>query len=68
MARRIVRDCDESILEQPADAEHRRISGSALCSDDVAASAEAAARLRARFRSRVDSTGVIRAARDDRAE
>ena len=51
-----------------AEAEHRRILEAALRrTGDVEGFAEGAARLRARFRSRLDSTDVIRAARDERA-
>ena len=79
MAQLIVRDLDEDIVAalkaraarngRSAEAEHRRILEAALREDgqDMAAFAAAAARLRARFRSRLDSTEVIRAARDERS-
>jgi plasmid stability protein len=78
MAQLIVRDIDEDIVAalkaraarhgRSAEAEHRRILEAALgAGADISVVAEAAARLRARFASRVDSTDVIRAARDARA-
>ena len=79
MAQLIVRDLDEDIVAalkaraarngRSAEAEHRRILEAALRENgsDMAAFADAAARLRARYRSRLDSTEVIRAARDQRA-
>jgi plasmid stability protein len=78
VAQLIVRDLDEAIVKalraraarngRSAEAEHRRILEAALRGgEDMAACADAAARLRARFRSRLDSTGAIRAARDERA-
>ena len=79
MAQLIVRDLDEGVVKalkaraarngRSAEAEHRRILETALRGeDDMTAHAGAAARLRARFRSRLDSTELIRAARDERAE
>jgi plasmid stability protein len=79
MAQLIVRDLDEEIVAalkaraarngRSAEAEHRRILETALRENgpDMAAFADAAARLRARYQSRLDSTEVIRAARDQRA-
>jgi plasmid stability protein len=78
MAQLIVRNLDEGIVDalkaraarhgRSAEAEHRRILESALRGEeDMTTHAAAAARLRARFRSRLDSTEVIRAARDERA-
>jgi plasmid stability protein len=78
MAQLIVRDLDEDVVTalkaraarngRSAEAEHRRILEAALRGErDMAAYADAAARLRARFRSRLDSTQLIRAARDERA-
>jgi plasmid stability protein len=79
MAQLIVRDLDDGVVAalkaraarsgRSAEAEHRRILEAALRDEpvDVEAFAEAAARLRARFKSSVDSTDVIRAARDERA-
>ena len=79
MAQLIVRDLDERIVAalkaraarngRSAQAEHRRILEAALREDavEMAEFADAAARLRARFRSQLDSTDVIRAARDERS-
>jgi plasmid stability protein len=77
MAQLIVRDLDDGIVAalkaraaehgRSAEAEHRRILEAALGRGrEVSAFAEAAAALRARFRSEIDSTEVIRAARDGR--
>jgi plasmid stability protein len=78
MAQLIVRDLDEAVVAalkaraarhgRSAEAEHRRILEAALgAGGGRGDAAEAAARLRARFRSWDDSTAVIRAARDARA-
>jgi plasmid stability protein len=78
MAQLIVRDLDEDVVRalkaraarngRSAEAEHRRILEAALGREnDMTSHAGAAARLRARFRSTLDSTEVIRAARDERA-
>jgi plasmid stability protein len=78
MAQLIVRELDKSIVAalkaraarngRSAEAEHRRILEAALREDagEMTAFAEAAARLRARFRSQLDSTDFVRAARDER--
>ena len=77
MAQLIVRDLDESVVAalkaraarngRSAEAEHRRILEAALGREgEMSEFAEAAARLRARFRSGLDSTELIRAARDER--
>ena len=77
MAQLIVRDLDDGIVSalksraakhgRSAEAEHRRILEAALGREgEVSEFAEAAAALRARFQSGLDSTEVIRAARDDR--
>jgi plasmid stability protein len=78
MAQLIVRELDEGIVAalkaraarngRSAEAEHRRILEAALREDagEMTAFAEAAARLRARFRSKLDSTDFVRAARDER--
>jgi antitoxin FitA len=78
MAQLIVRDLDDDIVAalkeraarngRSAEAEHRRILEAVLRREsDASAFAEAAARLRARFRSGLDSTEIVRAARDERA-
>lgn len=78
MARLIVRGRDEATIAalkaraarngRSAEAEHRRKLEAALrgAGAEMAEFARAAARLRARFRSRLDSTEVIRGARDAR--
>lgn len=77
MAQLIVRDLDDGIVAalkaraarhgRSAEAEHRRILEATLGREgEMSEFAEAAAALRARFRSGLDSTEVIRAARDER--
>jgi plasmid stability protein len=77
VAQLIVRDLDEEIVAalkaraaehgRSAEAEHRRILEAALGRGQEASRfAAAAAALRERFRSGLDSTEVIRAARDGR--
>lgn len=77
MAQLIVRDLDEGIVAalkaraarsgRSAEAEHRKILEAVLGeTEETAAFARAAADLRSRFRSPLDSTDLVREARDAR--
>ena len=78
MAQLIVRDLDERVVAalkaraarngRSAEAEHRRLLEAELVPDssDTEEFARIAARLRARLQSNLDSTDLVRAARDAR--